>query len=777
MYNKSRNNFRLLALLSSFWLLLLISPVFVQAQKPIKGRVLDERNKPLKNVTLSIARSTYTTTSLNGEFQITPKENINNVDANMIRLRVNNSDRDYAIRDVKYNQSARYVTIYVQAVRRLSGVIRGLTPGELAGKLVVIQGLNEGNPAISDANGAFKLTVPLAFQLAEKAIIKVDGKVVESSRFHLLNNNTQIEILLEPEAALGRPDAKLNAPNTGKSDTIQVQLLNRQRDPLTRTLVYINGSSQLSDDKGYLRIIAQNWEDTKNIDVTGYKLLSRSLDANGQMGEIILEENSIGDENTDEPDEIIEAEAIAAELLNPDEEGNYEQNFTKITDNIVEDRNEIVRRSRRLTRDLRDLTEKLLQTTNLNPSQRKVLKGYLINLEQALAANDSTFSTYQKEAWTRISKMENLIDEKDSLRFVAEEKIKEMELIYNRLETEKKLAEIKSRDNIILLSSVIFFLSLLAIGFYIYNRIIDRQKKELVKTKNELDDKIEKINLQHEEISSQRSKIDQKNQEIERAYNQIRSSIMSAERIQQAILEEPREFLRHFEGGFVTYYPRDIVSGDFYWFTQRGPEVIIAVVDCTGHGVPGAFMTMLGNSLLDQIVNENAITDPAAILTMMDEKVQTLLHQQERETSRDGMDMSILNINIYQKEVIFAGARQPLYVLHDNSGEPQIRQIDGTSMPIGSSRYKNNLEYQSHKIVLSGGEFLYLQSDGYQDQFGGENPEKVRKFTKRRYRELLLSLYGLNSVEQKKKVEETFQNWKKEYAQTDDVLVMGIQAF
>ena len=280
------------------------------------------------------------------------------------------------------------------------------------------------------------------------------------------------------------------------------------------------------------------------------------------------------------------------------------------------------------------------------------------------------------------------------------------------------------------------------------------------------------LNLSHETIAKQ--------------HQNIVSSINYARRIQASILPATQEISKALPEHFVFYRPRDIVSGDFYWFTETIPapiysssadnkssilqgftssKIIFAVIDCTGHGVPGAFMTLIGNTLLNQIVNEKDIHQPAQILYELEEGLQITLHQPTTDHKiHDGMDISILSIG--EEEVTWAGAKHTL--IYFQQGE--IKEIKGSKFPIGGFLHKNKV-FEQHTIKSQEGDMFYMFTDGFIDQFNAER----QRYMKKHFRELLCSIYMLPAATQNQLVEKTFEAWKGTEKQLDDVLVAGIR--
>jgi serine phosphatase RsbU (regulator of sigma subunit) len=267
--------------------------------------------------------------------------------------------------------------------------------------------------------------------------------------------------------------------------------------------------------------------------------------------------------------------------------------------------------------------------------------------------------------------------------------------------------------------------------------------------------------------------------EIEKKNQHIIDSVRYAQRIQKAILGSEEEVTQNFKEGFIFFKPKDIVSGDFFWFSQQFfdsvPKTsfrIIIAADCTGHGVPGAFMTVMGNALLDEIVNERHIVEPSQILIELDKKVISTL-QRQNTTQNDGMDIVVLAIEeraTNEKFVHFAGAKNPLYYVRNG----EIHEIKGSKFPIGSTQFKKEKIFATTTLPLLENDIFYLFSDGFQDQFGGIEKES-RKFMVKKFRKMLHEVSDLDFSIQKDKLEQEFNTWQGNYEQTDDVLVIGIK--
>ena len=259
--------------------------------------------------------------------------------------------------------------------------------------------------------------------------------------------------------------------------------------------------------------------------------------------------------------------------------------------------------------------------------------------------------------------------------------------------------------------------------------------------------------------------------ELEIKNNQINDSISYAKRIQEAILPSEKLIRKQFPDSFIFFKPKDVVSGDFYWFSELKEKLFIAAVDCTGHGVPGAFMSMIGNTLLNEIVNHKKITDPSKILEELNTGIYASLNQGgDIEFSQDdGMDITLACIDKAANKVRISAASHMAYIIKDE----KISMIEGDIFSIGGIFAKHpDLHFTTHTFDIKNELLVYMFSDGYQDQFGGENNTK---FMAKKFKELLFSIRKLPMSEQLKKLDDEYHAWKKDNKQLDDVLVIGLK--
>lgn len=258
-----------------------------------------------------------------------------------------------------------------------------------------------------------------------------------------------------------------------------------------------------------------------------------------------------------------------------------------------------------------------------------------------------------------------------------------------------------------------------------------------------------------------------KNELITIKNREITDNVNYAKRIQSAILPDEKKILQSFPESFVLYLPKDIVSGDFYSFFRIGDTVILIAADCTGHGVTGAFLSVVGNSLLTQIINERKIIDPGKILDCLHEEMINMLNQRNTE-STDGMDIAICSYDNVSNILRFAGANRPLWMIRKN----ELLVYSPNKFPVGGLQITHEENFLTHEIMLEKDDAYYIFSDGYADQFGGENGKKLMT---KKFKELLLSVQHLNMSEQKLFLSDYLEKWQGLNEQVDDVLVMGVR--
>lgn len=292
---------------------------------------------------------------------------------------------------------------------------------------------------------------------------------------------------------------------------------------------------------------------------------------------------------------------------------------------------------------------------------------------------------------------------------------------------------------------------------------------------NNLARRTKEVEEEKEKAESLLQKLVEKNKEVEEAHRVIETksrdildSIHYAKRIQESILPPVATLQNLLPQSFVFYQPKDIVSGDFYWWATVNDSIVIAVCDCTGHGVPGAFMSMMGVNLLNQIVNSYQILDPDVILNYLHVQMIQALNKRQQGNSNDGMDCAILHLDCATGLARFGGARRPLYLLRDDS----LTEFEATRRSIADLTERPEADFAVKEIQLQAGDQLYLFTDGVVDQFGGD---QHRKYSPRRLREKLCEIGGQPMELQPHLLRQSIVQWQGDYSQTDDILVVGLR--
>ncbi|MDD3567068.1 MAG: SpoIIE family protein phosphatase [Bacteroidales bacterium] len=296
----------------------------------------------------------------------------------------------------------------------------------------------------------------------------------------------------------------------------------------------------------------------------------------------------------------------------------------------------------------------------------------------------------------------------------------------------------------------------------------------LLKVRRKRNDLLE---AQNQEIASQRQKIEQKNNHLQNAYtviegyiSKITDSIQYAKKIQEAVLPNFDSLKSYFTDCYCYYLPKDFVSGDFYWITTKGDTLYVAVADCTGHGVPGAFMSIIGMDLLSQAVNQQNINEPAKILDYLNIEIRKKLRKEAQDELilKDSMDIAIISYQKSDNKIQYSGALVPLTIVRN--GKLLEHKPQFTSIGVSPELFKRSFKQQT--IDIQPGDWIYLYSDGYMDQFGGENK---RKYMRSQFFSTLLDISQYGGERQKDELKKKFMDWKGNNEQIDDVLVLGIK--
>lgn len=370
---------------------------------------------------------------------------------------------------------------------------------------------------------------------------------------------------------------------------------------------------------------------------------------------------------------------------------------------------------------------------------------------------------------------DSILNEKNSKQLATLQTIYETEKIDKEnqiLKQKQELADKENKRQKYFIYSLTFGLFIcLALVVVVYLALLSKRRANRL-----LFIQKEEIALQNHKIEQQKHNIEVKNRNIEEAYqiienyiSKITDSIRYAEQIQNSILPDIENLKQIFQDTFTYYRPKDIVSGDFYWYHIRGDKVFIALADCTGHGVPGAFMSIIGMDLLNQIIIQQACDEPDKILSFLNNELRDKLRKGKEELIlKDSMDIALCIIDKKQREVLFSGALIPLFIV----SEGQVSEIKPNYTSLGASNRLFNKEFKVHKFTLKPESWIYLTTDGFIDQFGGE---LNKKYMRSRFVEFLIKINEHPSSLQQYEFNNQFTSWMGDHEQLDDVLVWGIK--
>jgi serine phosphatase RsbU (regulator of sigma subunit) len=378
----------------------------------------------------------------------------------------------------------------------------------------------------------------------------------------------------------------------------------------------------------------------------------------------------------------------------------------------------------------------------------------LYHYKQYIVLRDSLYN---------IDKTKEIVRKELEFNFNKKEELQKLEVAKKLAETD---AESRKQKMIILFTvfGILILTALLIFGIYQYRLKLSSEKK-LQYLNSDLNLKNYQLLEKSDIIELQHSTIHQKNKEIT-------DSIRYAQKIQTAMMPLKHEFASYFKDSFVLFEPKDIISGDFFWITEKNDKIIFATGDCTGHGVPGGFMSMLGVSLLNEIINEHDLTEPALILSRLRKKVITALRQKGLSgEQQDGMDMTICVIDKTNLTLQYAAANHSFYLIRKNESGYLMEEYKGDKQPVGI--FGSDLKpFKQYKVELKKDDVVYTMTDGYADQFGGP---KGKKFKYKQLKEMLLSIQDHNLTDQEEIIKQRFTNWKGQLEQVDDVTIIGIR--
>jgi serine phosphatase RsbU (regulator of sigma subunit) len=442
--------------------------------------------------------------------------------------------------------------------------------------------------------------------------------------------------------------------------------------------------------------------------------------------------------------------------------------------------------------DERSVTQFMIEHARILQHKGEIEKGITTAKKSFDKATKNSFLEYERDAAYRLAQLYQVsgkydsayhyqslyINANDSIK--SDKNIQKIADLRTEFEVAKKQAEVDVlRKNKLIQFIVIIGLGLillLAMGLILLYYYSLKRSQRLMAA---LDERRILLEKQSMELTEQNDKIIKTNEKLKQLYEitniqneEIINSINYAQRIQSAILPPKAYVTELLNENFIFYKPKDIVSGDFYWIKQVKDYIILASADCTGHGVPGALMSMLGISHLNEIVQSREITQANQILNELRQQIKNSLRQSgEREGSRDGIDIALCVIDTRKKVMQYSGANNPLYIISNNNGVSIFKEIKGDPMPVGVHS-SSDKSFTNNEVQLEIGDTFYIFSDGYVDQIGGD---RNHRFTSENFKKLLLDIHDQPLYEQKEILERSLKDWMGEHSQRDDILVIGVR--
>lgn len=388
--------------------------------------------------------------------------------------------------------------------------------------------------------------------------------------------------------------------------------------------------------------------------------------------------------------------------------------------------------------ELNSLSKKILSLENLTLLHRD-MGDYKKAVDYSVQCWSLKDTLYNKDQAEITAEMQT--------KFASEKKQQENEILNLKVKSESFI-------------KTIFIIAAGVLGVLVF--FVFRGLKQKQKANHALEEKNKIIEEQKQTVENQKHIVEEQNKDIT-------DSIRYAERIQSAILPPDKQWNTLLPQSFVYYKPKDILSGDFYWIEQKGDLVFVAAADCTGHGVPGALISIVNYNLLNKAVLEKDLNDPADILNYVNNQLIVALHQTYQESSvKDGMDISLCVMNTKTLEMNYAGANNPIYIIKSD----EFLQINADKFPVGAFVEEQIQTFTTKNIQLHCNDLIYLFSDGYADQFGGE---KGKKFKYKQLKDILEENKQLPMEEQSAILADRFESWKGALEQVDDVLIIGIR--
>ncbi len=634
---------------------------------------------------------------------------------------------DFIVKGIQLQVTQQRILIELQEnLREWNGKIMTKVQGvPVVQATITLPDIPTATAGTTNTEGEFKLFTPRQASIQKNSHIQVNGVRILPENIKVLAS-THLIIIRVPQRALKN--------NVVALDTRELYVKNRNNEPIANIRVEIDSIPYFTDSVG-IAVAKLPINRDYTVQVAHHTVINTQQRSETAMVEVVVEPLPYLQDSESLPSDtdpfVLEIDSEIGEII-----AELDAQTKFIDQQNINIRRQIDLLSERLAQEESDMT----------PQQRSLLQQLLYHLQRKLYENEKRFNELQQESQEIISQMQETLKQKDSTNYQLTEENKLQEMRNKRLQKENE----EFRTRVLFLSSGSVLLLALALIFYLVARRDRAQKAR---------------------ISQQAQKLQSLNQRILKQKKEITDSLRYAQTIQMAILPNLNRFQQMFPNHFILYKPRNIVSGDFYWAYEIEPNAkwLVAVVDCTGHGVPGAFMSMIGSTLLTRIVEQRQIYQTNQLLDTLNQEIVRVLRQEDKAND-DGMDvcLCLFEKNEVGYHITFTGAKRPLLYIRTEEGN--VAMLRGDVKTIGGLRHKDK-EFTQKKIQLSKGDFVLLSSDGLVDQHDAAQ----KKFGTKKLIQILEQHHHLTMSQLSEKIEEQFQQHQQSMRQRDDITLLGIK--
>ncbi len=731
--------------------------VYAQADShTIHGRVIDEQGNPISGVKIIVNENATTFSDGKGNFNVNVVNKVSQVEATKSGYNGDSGQKMWWIE----SGDSDFIFVRLHKTPSFHGKITDENGAALPKLSVKLSGDVSFGTVSTDARGEFRMELPADMQVSNKTVFIVGDKKVPAENISLQSDFVAIVIPENSKKAekpnpLSEDVKKDNETNKEEDSDVtvskkvikekqkgnyDVMLMDETEFPLAFLEITIGQKKYKSNEKGQFSYQSDEFSPAEFQVESSFMISQIDIDKVARKVYVQIRETK-----TTEMDSLLTEDEIT---------DGYVSEMNQIIKGLQQEKMVLTAKAIALRRQIARLAERLSKENNISPKRKEELSRELLKLEDTLEENDIAYREAQentRDALTRLKEMLQLSEEEKDEIFA------------------------KARKERIILMLMILAVATIAMVFYILGKRIRKQKNELELVKGELENKVEEVNSKNDRILAQTDKLKSLNHSISAQNQKMTDSIQYAKTIQQAVLPTFAEMDKSLEEYFVIYEPKEIVSGDFYWFSQvesssGKSKLLLAAIDCTGHGVPGGFMSMIVNTLLNEIVNKKKVYETAEILNELNKDVREALKQNEKLNS-DGMDICLCaleNLPNNQVEVTFSGAKRPLFYVKPTTKE--VGYLKGDMQIIGGSKLTHR-PFGSQKIVLEKGDIIYLTSDGLSSQ----GASKIGKIGTSRIKQLLAENATLPLANQKVQLEKLLNQYKVKDAQRDDILVFAVR--